>query len=199
VLAQRTALQVLKEEDDRYHGERQASFEFWSDYCSRTRERLREAVEKGQPVSEFLPHPSDVVLDWVNLEVCFLGAADEEERIHEKRIELIRDLSFELSVYFDEDNQLPGKDDRDGRIGPFLLLHVAACRVLPPRLRALSDEFMNSIKARAVRGRCDWGRELERRCRVAGLPFPRHRKSAMPTISLAKLKAKGQSRTSQVG
>src|SRR5450756_2518034 len=84
VLAQRTVLNYVLAEDERHHRECKENFDFWRDYQERCNAATIAAVKAGREVPDFLPHPDDIVLDWVSLDVRFLGAIDKEGRAAEK-------------------------------------------------------------------------------------------------------------------
>lgn len=171
VVAQRTALRAMAVEDEIYHRERKEAFDWWHEHASRARRAIEAAIRKGETPPEFLPHPDDMRFNWERLEVRFLGAMDAEQRASERRIETIRDLSFEMSVYLGEDNRLPDARDPEGRLGLFMLMHLCAINILPPRLRRFPEGFHEQMQAHAALGLRHWGCNLQRRCRAAEFPF----------------------------
>ncbi len=196
VLAQRTVLQLLLAEDERFHREYKERVEFWQNYKERSRAALEAARKAGEDPPDFLPHPDDVVLNWHTLEVRFLGAIDEEERIHEKMAEAAQDLGYEMAVYTGEDNRLPDKSGEGGRLGRYMALYVLTRIVLPPRLQRSPASYETHIKAMAARGQDAWGKDLEQRCCAAGVPFVCLRRGAPPpTFPFARFGIKGSTGT----
>lgn len=183
VLAQRTVLQTLTAEDERLHRERKESFEFWHAYQKRERAWIEAARRAGAAEPDPLPHPDDIALDWRTLDVRFLGAVDEEGRAAEKQLQAYQNLCLEMVVYTQEDNRLPTKADVAPTLGLYMALHLAARLKLPPRLQGSPP--MPSI---AAWGQDAWGKDLERRCREAKVPFVRWRPDLrLPRLPISKL------------
>ena len=113
------------------------------------------------------------MLDWVTLEVRFLGAIDEDERASEKMAEAVRDVCFEMSLYLGEDNRHPNANGDGGGIGVYLALHLLTLLHLPPRLRASKPADNMGLLVVASGSRKVWGADLERRCSEIGVPFIR--------------------------
>jgi hypothetical protein len=183
VLAQRTMIEHLMAEDERLHQERKEMFEFWLAYKKRTSGPVEAARRAGTTVPEPIPHPDDIELDWRTLEVRFLGALDEGQRATEKQLQVYQDLCLEMVAYTQEDNRFPTKAGEDGVVGPYMALHLAARMNLPPRLRKPPP-----LPAVAASGQHVWGKDLERRCREANVPFVRWRRDRpLPSVPLSKL------------
>ena len=188
VLAQRTALRLMSEEDERRYHERKERFEFWFDYQVRYRAELVAAAGLGRHEPTFLPHPDDIELDWSTLQVRMLGAVDEEGLVREKRIQAYQDLGYEMAIYTGEDNCGPDAAGRGGRIGIYMAFYLMARQVLPPRLRRLPISYENHLTRMIALGRTAWGNYLDERCRAAEFAFVRwRRRLRLPTIPLEDL------------
>jgi len=188
VYAQRTVLEYLEREDERLHRERRESYDFWQKYQEKSREAAAAAEKAGKPAPDLLPHPDDIVLDAYRLEVRFLGAVDEDGRKAERIADRFYRLGFEMAAYLGEDNCLPTAEDKDGRIGLYMLLHLRGLTHLPPRLRVSPEALEAEILPRARLGMSAWGDDLKRRCLESGIPFVRwHAKLRLPTRPMSKL------------
>jgi hypothetical protein len=188
-LAQRTALQLLAEEEERYHREREATFDFWRNYQDEGRAKIKAAEQAGREPPDLLPHPDDISLDWSALTVRFLGAVDEQMREEQDLSRRLIDLAFEMSIYLDEQAFVPGPNDsRDAEVGVYMLIHVWASLVVPPRLHSPPSAQEKLILERSSLGRGAWGEDLKARCAAVGLPFIRWRPNRrVPTIPLARV------------
>ncbi len=173
VLAQRTYLEYQKAEDERFHKIQKERFEFWEAYQIRGRKDIATARQRGLPEPDWLPHPDDIELNHLTLDVKFLGAMDEEGRDAEKHALTLQRLGFEMAIYLDEDNCLPSETDPEGRIGIYFLLHQLGRLHLPPRLRIPLDTLEAEIMSLAWQGMKAWGDDLERRCAEGRVPFIR--------------------------
>lgn len=185
VLAQRTAIKYLLAEDERYHRECKENFDFWRGYQDRCNAAIAAAVKAGREVPDFLPHPEDIVLDWVSLDVRFLGAIDKEGRAAEKKAQLFQALAFELHVFTQEDFVAADEHGKGCQIGLFMALHIYFMRCLPPRLRVYTEIDAVEFLSRIRRGGTTWKEDLERRCREAGFPFIRLKRGVrLPIIPI---------------
>ncbi len=188
VLAQRTFFELQKAEDERFHQERKARFEFWEAYQERARTDIAAARKQGQPEPDRLPHPDDIELNYLRLEVRFLGAMDEESKLAEQQAQAFYRLGFEMAAYLDEDNCMPSEAVPEGRIGIYMTLHLLGRQHLPPRLRVSLDALEAEILSTSWKGMKAWGDDLERRCAVGNVPFVRARpKLRLPTRPMSKL------------
>ncbi len=188
VLAQRTALELFRQEDERYHLERKKIFDFWDNYKFDCAVAIKKAIALGAPIPEFLPHPEDVVLDEHALTVRVVGAGDEESRKFEIWAEKVQSLAFEMAFFTGEDNCLPGERGCDaGRLGFYMCFYLLAASALPPRLRRPLDADDKRIQAWALGPRSLWRQDLIARCSEAEIPFlvmPKNR--FPPTRSFAE-------------
>jgi hypothetical protein len=63
--------------------EKVAVFTFWWQYVDDQTFHLVDEVRAGKPVSDPLPHPDDVELDFENLEVKIKGPTSRREKLHQ--------------------------------------------------------------------------------------------------------------------
>lgn len=188
VLAQRTYLEVMRAEDERLHRERSQRYDFWDAYQQRERAAIAAARKAGRTEPDPLPHPDDIELDPVRLEVRFLGAVDEVGRIAEKQALAFQRLGFEMSAYLGEDNCLPPGKGQEGRIGFYMAMYLAGRYSLPPRLQLSPEALEADIKPTMWLGMKAWGDDLERRCREGSVPFIRWRPGIrLPTRPMSKI------------
>jgi hypothetical protein len=170
ILAARTYIQLNMAEDERQHAKRRERFDFWANYVDAERAKIAVAERRGEPAPPSLPHPDDIELDYITLEVKFTGPVDEETQGRILRRKARSDLYFELMVFCGETkNPLPTQDAQI--VGPYTLLYLIQLTTLPPRIRELSDEVFEAIEQR-IRGRRDiWHGDLEQRCAELNVPF----------------------------
>jgi hypothetical protein len=171
VQAQRTYLKLLMAEGERHRAELQEDFDFWSQRKRDGQAQLDAAAKSGIEPPEILPHPDDIKLSYVTLEVQILGACNQAERNKELKRAKLRDLFFELSIYYDEDNLKLDDDDEASSIGVYMTLYCAAELNLPPSLKLPTEVLGERIMANVKSGRYQWSMDLERRCQEADLPF----------------------------
>lgn len=171
VYAARAHIEYNIAEDERHHRERKESFEFWRSYQQRGREIIETALGAGRAIPDLLPHPDDIKLDWVNLEVHILGATDEEGRAHEDRMAALQDLAYELTIYTEEDNAAPNANGAGGRLGYYLALYMFAQTLLPKRRHRPPEAYDDTFFTKVMRPRAAWTSELEQRCREVGISF----------------------------
>lgn len=188
VLAQRTYLKLQMAEDERRRAEQQEDFDFWSQRKRDGQAQLDAAAKSGIEPPEILPHPADIELSYVTLEVKILGACNKADRDQELKRANLRDLFFELSIYYNEDNLKVDDDDEASSIGVYMTLYLSAELNLPPSLKLPAKVLCERIMP-SVSGRYHWSLDLERRCQEADLPFEycRDGKKGSRSFSLSKL------------
>jgi hypothetical protein len=182
VLAQRTWLAEAARQDERHHRESKETFEFWYEHQRRMRAEIKAAIAANKKVPEFLPHPDDIVLDWATLQVRIVGAVDDEGLALQRQIEVIQDLAYEMYLFTEEGLHMLDEAGRYSKIGIYMALYVYANAVLPPRLRRSPEAYDAHCRSMMVRGKHDWGRDLQRRCNEAEFPFIRTRRGCPPLM-----------------
>ncbi len=170
VVAQRTFLTLQMEEDERHHAERKATYEYWSEYKSEAKALIKAAQETGRDLPQILPHPDDIILKYATLEVNIIGPADEEDLEHSQFKVAVRDLTYELSIYLNEDSQLVPGDEEATRIGAMMAVFMIFELHMPPSLKVNMDELHRQVRSRVCGPRREWADHLDEQCQKLGLP-----------------------------
>jgi hypothetical protein len=171
VLAQRTLIQLMQDEDDREHSRRRETFDYWRSHVIAARGKMKAAQARGAPVPDILPHPDDVLLDYQTLTVRIIGPLDEEEAAGYARMRRGAFLCLELSLHHGEDNHFEPADLGQSRIGFWLAHHLDFMQKLPPRMRALTAEENAGQMARIGLSRKRWEAYLRAECEALDIPF----------------------------
>ncbi len=170
ILAQRTYLQYLMEEDKRVARKKRESFDFWRDYVEKARAAIARAQERGGPEPEFLPHPDDIRFGYTDLDVHFDGPMDEDQAAECARLRRLLPLLLELSLFHKEQHSFDPDDAAGSKLQFFFLLHIIVRLQLPQRMRMMSKEEEMGMINRA----CGSYRRQETflRAKCAELEFP---------------------------
>lgn len=170
ILAQRTLLEYQLKEDARVRAEREERFEFWQDYVRDTKALLAKAAARGDPSPELYPHPSDVELDYRSLEVEIVGPMDEKAARQCQRNLDCAAYFYELMIYSGEGVEgLPS--DENPQCGMFTFMYILEVQLLPPRLRAPSDEVRKAMERRIMGSQRRWDEYIDSRARDLGFPM----------------------------
>ncbi len=187
VLAQRTYVDLLMTEDERYHEERRASFEFWRAYKERETATLAAARLAGRPEPLQIPHPDDLRLEYETLNVQFLGPVDEETHAACCVVQELREVCWLMAMYHDNAFIAPSDPSDRGRMSIYMALCLGSAQLLPPRLQQILS-MRDVDPAFILEQQASGGAELKRRCHAIGLPFwPRNRTVRLPMVPLKKL------------
>lgn len=170
VLAQRSYINLSLEEDERFRAEQKADFDFWYDYKNKAHDELKKARAAGQPDPELAPHPDDIELNFLSLEVEINGPANREEFMNAQKAIKLRDLSFELSYYRNE-IQTMAKIQSIEIWGPYFGNYLFANSLLPKRLRRLPSSYDALIKERIFGCRQQWEEDLAVKAEACGISF----------------------------
>lgn len=139
-MAQRTYLDHITREDERYRKENREIFDFWLDYRTRCRQESADAEKRGKSPPDFVPHPDDITFDYTTFDVSFDGAVNADHKAAQDKRFALRDHYFALSFYFGEfDRAL-----RSPPVGTIGLLHAFSLKIdgsLPRRLRLLENGY----------------------------------------------------------
>jgi hypothetical protein len=189
VFAQRTVLQLMHREDDRYHLEQQAEFDRWYDYKKNCETIEEDARKRGVEVEDWLIHPDDVVLNETNLSVRIVGPVTEEGHALMRVASQLQELAYEMVLFTDEAERCSVAGKPNGRIGGYMLLYLLAREVLPPRLRRTPAQLSELVERRVWQGKVGWGEDLRRRCEAAEFPFIT---GVTATVELKKVLSKRQ-------
>lgn len=79
VLAQRTYLALQQADDNRIAAKKEERFNGWRKYIDKVKELRDLAHQNGDPEPDILPHPADVIFDYVNCEVRIVGPINAAE------------------------------------------------------------------------------------------------------------------------
>lgn len=172
VLAQRAYLEYQKSEDERYHRERNESFEFWLDYKERKEAEIAVARASGKPEPTPLPHPVDIEFDWENLRAQFFGPMNREQLASTEWLVSYRNLCFVMSHYLGEEVRGPSAGGEEVQVGSYFALFLIVSRYLPRRWRPLRDADMPT-PSELMHFRATGGEDLRRRCNAVRLHFVR--------------------------
>lgn len=176
VYAQRYLLEEWKAEDEREHAERRSLFDFWWNYATRARRELDDALRRGGPLPNPLPHPADIIFDHVDLTVRFTGPMNEEGDMRMARTRRAALLLLELSHYHNEYNSMPPNDLPGGVVGFWMGHFFALMWELPARMRTATQAEWDCILTRATRRPKAWEAYLRQECDALDLPFIRYTK-----------------------
>ena len=113
--------------------EQQESRRFWTDYKESRYELLKAERAGGQRVSEFLPHPDDIIIP-TSGDVRIVGPLDKAGQKSVEHTIAMRDLLF-LQEAWDYKSQPVPRLSRDRFMGSAKLLAFTLDQCLPPRLR----------------------------------------------------------------
>jgi len=186
VLAQRTLIQLMQEEDERRYAKRDEIFTYWRNHVMQARAKIQMAQSHNRPPPTILPHPDDVLLEYATLTVSIIGPVNEEEAIQYAHIRRTALLCLELSRFHREDVHFDPVNLEHSRIGFWSIHHIDQMRLLPPRMRAISKEEDAQSLARAMGRRTKWEAYLRAECEAVGLPYFPH-KRAWRTWELGEL------------
>ena len=167
----RTLLKASMDEDERAYNERLDIFDRLAAYKEKWKPIFDDAAAKGKLAPDILPHPDDIVLDWLNLSVQIHGAVEPEGLRAQNIVYEAQILSYELSFYFAEDHRLPSREHPAGQIGLFMALHLTCHSQLPPRLRRCADSFPEKLYDVARNPTKEWENDLRARSERLGIPF----------------------------
>jgi hypothetical protein len=170
-MAMRTFLQYVSQEDMAYHAEKQEIFDYWDKKKAQQQIVLEKAVQDGLDPNDIVPHPDDIQLNWTNLDVDLTGPIDQQEKDEQDRRLKLRDLSFELSSYYNEGACLPDSKRENATVGLFILTYIRIEDTLPVRLRCDLDKLGRDILKRATMQRSSWEEYLQEKCKEVDLPF----------------------------
>lgn len=185
-LAARTYLKYQMEEDERTVAEKEERFTFWSDYVREAHIGLARAGDLGGPEPEFLPHPDDIVFDYMNRTIRIYGPADEREATLAREARARMLIFLELRHFFNEPKLPPPHHEHSPVYGICTFLYLLNYCLLPPRLRAMSSQEDRAIISRAAGPRREWTKYLLQACEELGLPFDA-RRMRTATIDLRAL------------
>lgn len=104
-------------------------------------------------------------------EVSILGAVNAQDRQQELRQARLRDLYYELSIYYGEGNVAVEGDDKATMIGLFLVSYMRTELDLPPSLRRSVEDINTDVWDKLLLSRRTWSDDLEARCQEFDLPF----------------------------
>lgn len=170
ILAQRSYIDYAMAEDERYRTERKELFEFWSEYIERTRAKIALATERRLPDPDPVPHPDDIRLNYSNFDVIFTGPMDEEDRRYNKKLCVLRDLSYELCLYSGEMEEL-AKHSPGHYIGLWFINYLDINTALPSRLRRGFEDFETELYDYLTGPRRNWEASLAQRMTQFDLSF----------------------------
>ncbi len=141
-LALKQAYELLKTEEETA---RQKSIDRYYHYANLKKQgeaEIKRCQEKNLPPPVLYPHPVDIHLDPVTMEIHILGPQGPEDVVLYQKQVLWRDLAMALSVDFNTNSKPIQGHHTDSSIDYFLLLSTTVNRALPPSMqRTEIEEF----------------------------------------------------------
>jgi hypothetical protein len=116
---------------------------------------------------DILPHPDDVVFDYVNRELRIVGPTSAAEAKDVQERKELADVMYEMSLFLEEWDFGKPTDD-DPVYGKSLYFYLLITATLPPRLRKFDDDLHEAIVRRTFGQRANWAGFLNQRFKELG-------------------------------
>jgi hypothetical protein len=151
--------------------QRRESIEFWTEYKGTRSAQLAEANERNSPVTGILPHPDDIVIDYLK-GPQFLGPMDEKEQAAVNQTLRYRDVLI-MQDALDHRSKIRLKGVLLTEPGSAGLMAMLLEMAIPPRLRLSEIQWlMRAMKYENMPKR-DLLKNLSEAWFKLGIPRPR--------------------------
>lgn len=147
-LALKQAYELLKTEEEKARQKTIDRYHYYADLKKQGEAEIKRCQEKNLPPPALYPHPADILLDPVTMEIHILGPQGPEDVVLYQKQLLWRDLAMALSVDFDAKSKPAQGHHTDSSNDYFLLLSTTINRALPPS--------MQRTEAEEARAYIDW-------------------------------------------
>ena len=160
-LALKQAYELLKTEEEKA---RQKSIDRYHHYANLKKQgeaEIKRCQEKNLPPPALYPHPADILLDPVTMEIHILGPQSPEDvALYQKQL-LWRDYAMALSIDFAAKSKPIQGHHTDSSNDYFLALSTTINRALPPSMQRTEAEELHAynewlgLRKKERKVRCD--------------------------------------------